>query len=80
MNELLKPENLYLMLFFFFPGFISLKVYDHLVPNEKRNFSHDFFEAISYGAINLIMILGNNISSVAFYKPQNEVTNNEQKT
>lgn len=46
-------NNLYLFLILFFPGFVSLKVYDLLIPNEKRNFSHDFLEAISYSILNL---------------------------
>lgn len=41
----------------FFPGFISLKVYDLLIPNEKRNFSHDFLEAVSYSILNLSLLV-----------------------
>lgn len=56
-SELLRPERLQftLVLLLFLPGFISLKVYDLIVPNEKRNFSHDFFEAVSYGTMSLIL-------------------------
>jgi len=57
MDEILHLSNLYLLLVFFLPGFISLKVYDLLVPNEKRNFSHDFLEAVSYSILNLGLLV-----------------------
>ena len=36
----------------FLPGFISLKVYDLLVPSAPRDFSKSFFEVIAYSALN----------------------------
>jgi len=47
-----QPDNFSSFLIFFIPGFVSLKVYDSLVPSERRDFSKSFFEAISYSAIN----------------------------
>lgn len=57
MDDTTQINSLYLLLLFFFPGFISLKVYDLLVPNEKRNFSHDFLEAVSYSILNLSLLI-----------------------
>jgi hypothetical protein len=57
MSDFLHLNNIYLIFLFFFPGFISLKVYDLLVPNEKRNFSHDFLEAVSYSILNLSLLV-----------------------
>jgi hypothetical protein len=39
-------------LVFFLPGFISMKVYDLMVPGEPRDFSKSLFEAISYSTLN----------------------------
>lgn len=50
--EIWQPENFSLFLLFFIPGFISLKIYDSLVPSERRDFSKSSFEVISYSAIN----------------------------
>lgn len=41
-----------LIILFFVPGFISMKVYDLLVPTGRRDFSRSFLEAVSYGCIN----------------------------
>lgn len=57
MDELFHINNLYFILVFFLPGFVSLKVYDLLVPNEKRNFSDDFLEAIGYSILNLSLLV-----------------------
>lgn len=57
MDNFLHLNNLFLLLLFFFPGFVSLKVYDLLVPNEKRNFSHDFLDAVSYSILNLSLLV-----------------------
>jgi hypothetical protein len=57
MDKLQQLNNLFLILVFFFPGFISLKVYDLLVPNEKRNFSNDFLDAVSYSLLNLGLLI-----------------------
>ena len=41
-----------LFLIIFLPGFISLKIYDLLVPSAPRDFSKSFFEVIAYSALN----------------------------
>jgi hypothetical protein len=51
-----ESETLRLIFIFFVPGFISIKVYDLLVPTEKRDFSKDMFEAISYSCINFAIL------------------------
>ena len=48
-----KQETLLLFLLFFVPGFVSIKVYDLLVPGERRDFSKSFYEAIAYSALNV---------------------------
>ena len=45
-------DKLTLFLLLFIPGFISLKVYDLLVPSERRDFSKSLFEVIGYSALN----------------------------
>ncbi|MBS1258964.1 MAG: hypothetical protein MAG551_02028 [Candidatus Scalindua arabica] len=45
-------DKLALFLTFFIPGFISIKIYDLLVPSELRNFPKTLFEAIGYSALN----------------------------
>jgi hypothetical protein len=48
-------ETLRLILIFFVPGFISIKVYDLLVPSERRDFSESLFEAISFSCVNFAL-------------------------
>jgi Family of unknown function (DUF6338) len=48
-----NQEALAIFLLFFVPGFISLKVYDLLVPGERRDFSKSLYEAMAYSALNL---------------------------
>jgi len=45
-------DKLVLFLVFFIPGFISLKVYDLLIPGERRDFSKSLYEVIAYSALN----------------------------
>lgn len=45
-------DKLTLFLIFFIPGFISIKIYDLLVPSGRRDYSKSLFEIISYSAIN----------------------------
>jgi hypothetical protein len=66
-------EAIKLIIVFFVPGFISIKVYDLLVPTEKRDFSKSVLEVISYSCINFallfwILILINQESFYAQYK------------
>jgi len=50
--DLWNADKLTLFIVFFLPGFISMKVYDLLVPGEPRDFTKSMFEAISYSALN----------------------------
>ena len=50
--DIWSSEKLALFLIFFLPGFISMKVYDLLVPGEPRDFSKSFLEAISFSTLN----------------------------
>jgi hypothetical protein len=46
-----------LFLMFFIPGFITLKVYDLLVPGEARDFSKSLFDAVAYSSLNFAALL-----------------------
>jgi len=56
------PDSLWLfgtmnvLLVFFIPGFVSIKVYDLIIPKEKRDFSKDVYEAIGYSFVNFFII------------------------
>lgn len=50
--------SLTLLLFFLVPGFISIKVYDLLVPGERRDFSKAILQVAAYGAINYALLFG----------------------
>jgi hypothetical protein len=39
------------------PGFITLKVYDLLVPGEERDFSKSLFDAVAYSSLNFAALL-----------------------
>ncbi len=45
-----------LFLSFFLPGFVSLKVYDALVPSERRDFSKGFYEVIAFSTLNNVLL------------------------
>jgi len=45
-------DKLTLFVIFFLPGFISMKVYDLMVPGEPRDVSKSVLEAISYSTLN----------------------------
>src|SRR4051794_5356680 len=53
MAELLKPGVLDLFLFFVVPGFISLSVYDLLVPSARRNLSESAIQLVSFSMFNV---------------------------
>ena len=55
--DLWSIDRLTLFFLFFLPGFVSLKVYDLLVPGETRDFSRAFFDALSYSALNFVILL-----------------------
>lgn len=46
------PQKLGLFLLFVLPGFISLKVYDLIVPAERRDFSKALVDAVCYSTLN----------------------------
>jgi Family of unknown function (DUF6338) len=50
-------EALALFLIFFIPGFITLKVYDLLIPGEQRDFSKSLFDAVAYSSLNFAALL-----------------------
>jgi Family of unknown function (DUF6338) len=50
-------DRLLLFLLFFVPGFISIKIYDLLVPSERRDFQSTLAEAIGYSAVNFAVLL-----------------------
>ncbi len=45
-------KDFYLFLIFFIPGFISLKIYDLIVPTEQRYFSKSLYEIFAYSSLN----------------------------
>lgn len=57
MEKLFEGSTLSLFLIFFIPGFVSLKVYDLIVPGERRDFSKSAFDAIAYSALNFSVLL-----------------------
>lgn len=58
MEKLFENQwTLALFLIFFVPGFISLKVYDLLIPSEARDFTKSVFDAIAYSTLNFAALL-----------------------
>lgn len=53
MAELLNTDNLSLFLYFVVPGFVAMKVYDLIVPSDRRKFGESVIEAVSFSMINL---------------------------
>lgn len=51
-----EPDSFSSFLIFFMPGFISLKVFDSFVPNERRDFTKSVIEVIAYSTFNLILL------------------------
>lgn len=49
-------DKLFLFLIFFIPGFISIKIYDLIVPSERRDFSKAIYEAIGFSALNFAVL------------------------
>lgn len=50
--DIWQIDKLILFIIFFIPGFISIKIYDLLIPSEKRDFSKSIFEVLGFSAIN----------------------------
>ena len=49
-------DKLQLFLMFVVPGFISIKVYDLIIPGERRDFSKAIVEAIAYSSLNFALL------------------------
>jgi hypothetical protein len=54
--DIWQPDSFPMFLIFFIPGFISLKAYDLMVPNERRDISKSVFDVIVYSCVNFIII------------------------
>ena len=52
-----NTDKLILFIIVFFPGFVSLKVYDLFVPGYRRDLSKSFFDVIAYSVINFALAL-----------------------
>ncbi len=50
--NLWEVDRLVLFLVFFIPGFVSIKIYDLIIPGESRDFSKSLAEAVGYSALN----------------------------
>lgn len=55
-QDIFEADKLILFLLFFIPGFISVKVYDYLMPTAKRDFSKDIFQVVAYSTLNFIAV------------------------
>lgn len=51
-----SEETVRLIFVFFVPGFISMKIYDMLVPSDRRDFSKSMLEAVSFSCINFAIL------------------------
>jgi hypothetical protein len=54
--EPLQLSNFLIFLIFFIPGFISVKIYDLLIPSERRDFSKSIFEVFAYSSLNYAVL------------------------
>ena len=54
--DIWQIDRLALFLVFSIPGFVSMKVYDLLIPGERRDFSKSLLEVIGYSALNLALL------------------------
>lgn len=50
-----QTSTLILFLGFFVPGFLMIRVYDLLVPTERRDFSKSVYDAVAYSAVNFVV-------------------------
>jgi len=50
--DIWQIDKFVLFLIIFIPGFISIKIYDLIVPREHRDFSKSLFEVIGYSSLN----------------------------
>lgn len=72
--DLIKDIGIQIFLYFFIPGFISVKVYDLLVPGDERDFSKSLYDTLAYGALNFaslswayFLIYDNKVSGFGLY-------------
>ena len=54
--DIWQIDRLVLFLILTVPGFVSLKVYDLLIPSERRDFSKSLLEVIGYSALNFALL------------------------
>lgn len=54
--DIWQADKLSLFLTMVVPGFVSLKVWDLLVPSERRDFSKSLVDAVAYSAINFALL------------------------
>jgi len=71
-QDIWSTDKLILFLVFFIPGFISVRVYDLIVPGGRRDFSKELFVVVAYSAINyallspLSVLVGGTISPLSW--------------
>lgn len=53
--NIFEPNSLLLFILFFMPGFVAMKIYDLLIPNETRSAPAYVFDAVAYSTINFII-------------------------
>lgn len=56
MDGIWQIDKLFLFLIFILPGFISLVVYDYMIPSIKRDFSKSIIEIICFSTLNFIAL------------------------
>lgn len=54
--DLIREGNLAIVIIFFIPGFISIKVYDLLVPSTTKDTSKRVFDILAYSSINFVIL------------------------
>lgn len=54
--EIWELNKMVLFLIFVLPGFISLVIYDYIIPKEKRDFSKSIIEIVCYSTLNFIAL------------------------
>ncbi len=72
--DIWTAEKLPLFLVFIVPGFVSLKVWDLLVPGERRGLDNSLIDLVAYSALNfaalvwlIAPLLGRQLSQTASY-------------
>ncbi|MGH2345135.1 MAG: DUF6338 family protein [Chloroflexota bacterium] len=54
-ENILEPNTLTLFLYFVVPGFVAIKVFDLLIPTERRDFGAALIEVVSYSLTNWVL-------------------------